>query len=416
MKDSGYLSSFLVTIWLWLRGFLRPKRILPTSPERILILGYAAIGDLIFFLPVIEALRRRYPRAKITFIANKYATTEEILPATGVIDEIWLSDCEGEEAELEKTQINRRIHEAGFDLVLLSLPSPAHYFQWGLRDIPIRAGHCRILEAPHESWSGLCYLWLRLRRGLIMGEWARRVFLNRIAWVPCEPEHVLKTNMRLLEALGLGQPAGLPKPALSILKRHREAAQEKLGSHQGKRRIGVHLGAPNNQYGKMWDPGCFAELCKCLSEKVAAQFVLIGGGGEEQSAKVALAAFPGMISLVGRCSLLETFAVIETCDLLLANDTGLAKAAIVLGVPTATWWGPSDPREYGVAWESEKHLDIRTRIWCSPCSRMGMPKEGPGILNYTNCGHHDCLKKLTVDFALKAILDKYASLLGVQGV
>ena len=292
MKYSGYLSSFLVTSWLWLRGFLRAERILPTSPERILILGYGAIGDLIFFLPVIEVLRCRYPRAQITFIANKYATTEELLPATGLIDEIWLSTCEGKDAELEKARINRRIHEAGFDLVLLSLPSPAHYFQRGLRDIPIRAGHCRFLKASPGVWSWLRCFWLRLRRGLIMGEWARRVLLNRIVWVSYEPEHVLKANMRLLEALGIEEPLWLPKPSLPILDRHREAVQGKIGSHPDQKRIGVHLGVPNNQYGKMWDPERFGELCKCLSEKVAAQFVLIGGAGEEESAKVALVSCP----------------------------------------------------------------------------------------------------------------------------
>ena len=35
----------------------------PRPVEKLLILGYAAIGDLIFFLPVLEALRKLYPAA-----------------------------------------------------------------------------------------------------------------------------------------------------------------------------------------------------------------------------------------------------------------------------------------------------------------------------------------------------------------
>lgn len=383
--------SFFTSLRLWRGEKPPPPGAGPLSVQRILILGYAAIGDLIFLLPVLELLRKHYPEAKITFIANRYPTSEELLPATGLVDDIWFVEWEGPQALWARAAVNRRIREARFDLALLSLSSPAHYFQKGLASVPRRIGHCR-------PWPGF-------RRALITGEVARRALLNGVAWVSPQPEHALKRNLRLLTPLGIAGPASWPKPKLPLTENQRAFAQARLGPKTVEKLIAVHVGAPNNQYGKMWEPARFGELCARLAKRRRARFVLVGGMGEKAAAQQARNAFPEMLSLAGECSLLETFAVIEKCDLFLGNDTGLAKAAMLLGVPTATWWGPSDPAEYGVIWDPEKHLDIRTGIGCSPCSRMGMPNQG--VLNYTFCGHHDCLKKLDVDFALAALLEKY---------
>jgi ADP-heptose:LPS heptosyltransferase len=383
----------------------------PAVPRRILVLGYAAIGDLIFFLPVLEALRREWPQAQIVFLSNYYATTEELLPATGLVDEIWFEDWEKPDAALRRAAINRRIHEGCFDLAVLSLSAPAHHFQWGLRGIPLRVGHCRRFSAfCGPGWRGP---WRAFRKALITGEFSRRAILNRIVWIGSEAEHALRRNLRVLLALGLPQSPWPPRPKLPVGPRERSIALEKLGGKSGRMLIGVHLGVLNNPYGKMWDAERFGELCQRILEEIPAEIILIGGSGEKESAGKALRICPRLRSLVGILSLLESFAVVEACDLFMSNDTGLAKAAMCLGVPTATWWGPSDPVEYGAVWEAEKHLDIRTKIWCSPCSRMGMPKEG--VLNYISCGHHDCLKKLETGFALEALRRKYWPLPGARG-
>lgn len=362
------------------------------NPRRILFIGYAAIGDLIFLLPVLETLRARFPEAKITFLANPYPTTQELIPATGLVDDVWLVDWEGPGGVAQRGAINGRIAAAGFDWAVLSVSAPAHYFAHGLKSIPVRAGHLRpLLEGNFFQ---------RFKRSWITGEFARGRLLNRRAELA--PGHALRRNLQLLAVLDVEPPKEL-RPKLPIADKDRKAAAALLGG-KGRPRVGVHLGAPNNQYGKMWAPEKFARLCASAE----AECVLIGSRGEEDTAAKALAAFPGFKSIVGKTALLESFAAIETCDLFLSNDTGLAKAAMVLGVPTATFYGPSDPAEYGVVWEPEKHLEIRTGISCSPCSRLGMAR--PGVLNYSNCGHHDCLVKLDVPFARAKLAAKFPNL------
>lgn len=381
---------------LWLAGAPRLKE---RPVERVLVLGYAAIGDLLFFLPVLEALRRRWPKARLVWLANDYPTTRELLPATGLCDEVWLHDWEGPASAGGRAAINRRAAEGRFDLAVLTLSSPAHHFAEALRTIPVVAGHLR-RPAARAPW------WGRLKRALVTGEAARRALVNRAAWTGDEPEHALARNLKLLDALGLPRPAEA-RPRVPLADAHRAKARELLPGDGPW--VGVHLGAPGGAYRKMWAPERFGALCRELSERWRARFALIGGAEERESAREACREYSGFVDLVGATGLLETFALIERCALFLSNDTGLAKAAMALGARTATLWGPSDPAEYGAAWEPEKHLDIRTGIACSPCSRMGMPRQG--VLNYLSCGHHDCLMKLETAFARDALISKYGEAL-----
>jgi ADP-heptose:LPS heptosyltransferase len=354
---------------------------------------------MIFFMPALEGLRRRWPQARIIWLSDREELVDELLPAAGLCDEIWFREWEDPPAE-RAAEIRRRVEGFGFDLVVMSLPSPVHDYQGAIRDIPVRVGHCRELGASVQGWMG------RLRRGLVIGEFARRAVLNRPVWIRSAPEHGVARNLRLLTALGVPVFPEL-RPRLPIGEAHRRRAAELL---EGQAPIGVHLGPPKSYNCRHWAPERYAELCAKLAACGAGPFALIGGPQEAESAARASRVFPGFISLVGRLSLLETFAAIERCRLFICSDTGPGKAAMALGVPTVTVWGPSDPLEAGAFWEPEKHLDLRTGIWCSPCVSMGMAKEGPGVLNYSNCGHHDCLQKLDSDRVFSAIRAKYPAL------
>lgn len=349
--------------------------------RRILVLGYAAIGDLIFFLPVLEGLRRRWPKAHITFLANPYPTTRELIPAAGLVDEVRLVDWEADQYPSRRRDVNLRIASECYDWAVLTLSAPAHYFQESLAHIQVRAGHERPLEGALKD---------RLKRGLVTGEYVRRALLNRKAAPPELGEHAVARNLRLLDALGVGHEAA-PRPRLPV------------GSFSAVKGpfVAVHLGAPNNPYGKMWDPRRFGELCKRLGKKT---FVLLGGAEERPSAAAARAACPELVDLTGQLGLLDSFAALKQAELLISNDTGLAKAAMALGTPTATLWGPSDEREYGRIWEPEKHLDVRASPQCGPRTFMGMSRPGAPA---PACGHGNCLEALGVGAVEAAIREKY---------
>jgi len=384
----------------------------PRPVQRILFIGYAAIGDFIFLLPTLAAIRRQYPQARITLLANAYPTTQELAPATGLIDDIWLHDWEGPDAFARQAKINRLIRRARFDLAFLSLSAPAHYFQWGLRGIPLRAGHCRDVSGNLRGLSWPRDAWRWLRWSLITGELARRALLNRTAWIAAGPEHQVRRNIRLLESLDIAAPDAQQRPALPINQAHRDFARRRLAElDPSKSWIGVHLGTPWSAYHKNWDPARFGQLCQRLLESWPCELVCVGSPGDRTVFVAAQKTCPELRWWLGGCALLETYALIERCDLFLNTDSGLAVAAMALGIPTATIFGPADPEEVGPIWKAERHLVVRKGIPCSPCVRLGMAKTGPGVINYLTCGHHDCLRDFSVDAVFTAIQEKYATLL-----
>ena len=386
-----------------------PQRPPPAAPRSILVLGYNAIGDLIFFLPVLEGLRRQWPRARIVFLADGPPLIDEIAPQSGFCDEVWFREWEYPPHD-RAADIRRRIRAASFDWVVLSLASPAHDYQGSLGAVPLRAGHCRPLQPSRQGWAWPRRLWWQLRYGLVVGEFARRAILNRKAWVPADGEHALLRNLRLLDVLAVPRPP-LQRPAFPLTEANRAFAAQALASlDPGKKKVAVHLGPPCNPYFKIWPAERFAAVCRSLAAQMPADIIAVGSEAETASLQRARQAFPGLHSRVGECSFLDSCALIAGCDLFLSNDTGPAKAAMALGVPTVTVFGPTDPGEVGVIWDPQRHLEVRTGIECSPCVRLGMAKAGPGVINYSNCGHHNCLQQLDADAVLAAIRAKYPAL------
>lgn len=392
MGPLDFLAAAAAAAPLRLRRALKAPA--PRPLRRVLILGYGAIGDTIFFLPVLEALRRALPAARLVWVSNPSPVSEVLIPATGLVDDVWPWDFQGEEGLARRDEFAIRAREADFDAAVLTLSAPAHYFAPALADVPVVAAH---------RFPGL-----PLKRRLIVGE-PSRAALGGSAATTLGAEHSVRRNLRLLDALGIAVPEPLARPKLPVGDSARARAAELLGAAAGPL-VGVHLGPPASYNFRGWAPERFAALIAGLAKAWPdARFALIGGAEEAPSAARARAALPaGVVDLVGRSSLLETFALIERCGVFISCDTGLSKASMALGVPTTTLWGPSSPVESGAYWDADRHLDLATGIWCSPCSFSGMPRDGR--LNYLTCGHHDCLAKMSDEWVLSRILARWPGL------
>src|SRR4051812_43670905 len=67
---------FSVPLWLassWRKGAPMPVReiVLPEPPRRIALVKPSALGDIMHSLPVLSALRRRFPDSHITWVVNR---------------------------------------------------------------------------------------------------------------------------------------------------------------------------------------------------------------------------------------------------------------------------------------------------------------------------------------------------------
>ena len=412
LKAASWARSYTALLLRWPLRAAPPEE---AAAKRILVLGYAAVGDCLFLLPALSALRAAFPDAKITFVADRYGVTEELLPTSGLADEVWLYE-HAELAQLGfRRDIFRRIRAARFDAVVVSHATPLRAFAQPILKIPLRVGQCRPLKAPHAGWSWPRYTLWRLKRGIISGEFERRLALNRPVWLEEGKEHAVRRNLRLIEALGgeeAAREALANRPEIPERASDRAFAERVLAPCSGRRIVGLHLGtaeSAQDPYKKIWPAAKWARVCKELLRSQPCSFVVFGGPSEAESLGLFRSVFTEpFIDLVGRASLMETLATIRRCQAFLGCDTGPAKAAMALGVPTFSVWGPSSRIDNGVFWDPELHREVQLDLPCSPCIQMALPSEGSGVINFNSCGHRDCLSRMTPEIVLEA-LDEWLS-------
>src|SRR5438270_6159293 len=91
------------------------------SAQRIILIKPSALGDIIHSLPVLTALRRRYPRAHISFLVNR--TYEPLLQGHPDLDETLpfdrgASHCGWRQAVQAYIHFVKGLRRQGFDLAI----------------------------------------------------------------------------------------------------------------------------------------------------------------------------------------------------------------------------------------------------------------------------------------------------------
>ncbi len=382
------------------RIFLDPKPPeLPINANdigRILIVGYSAIGDAIFLLPMLSSLRKGFPKAHIVFMANDYPTAKELIPSAEITDEIWIEEIP--HTRKESQRLNARIRSGNFNAVIVVPSAPVRFLD-SLLSIPIRIGHCRKIF-PIPNLKNFVF---HLRRRFLGQDFERFLSLNFRIWIDeSSPEHAILRGLKILSPLGISGSSEMTVRLESFAHNFPQGKKYPSG------RIGIHIGSEKSQYNKIWPAKNWAILSRMLYQKYGVNICLLGGPDEKPESLIFADAadFP-YEDLIAKRTLAETFSEIYRCDLFLASDTGLSKAAMAMKIPTVTLYGPTSPRELGIFWQPEKHLEIKLHLPCMPCVMGGIRKEGFGTLNYMNCGDHPCMGRLSPDEIFSTISAHY---------
>lgn len=118
--------------------------------------------------------------------------------------------------------------------------------------------------------------------------------------------------------------------------------------------------------------------------------VLLGGNDVEKEAGSLQALHPRVINLVGKLSLHESAFCIDKSSGVITGDTGLMHMAAALKKPIAMVWGGTSPEigMYPYYGKNNQNLSIHYRVTglnCQPCSKIGK--------NRCPKGHFDCMMK-----------------------
>jgi lipopolysaccharide heptosyltransferase II len=328
--------------------------------RRILVFHLNQIGDLVFTLPALKALREAFPEARITSVL--------------------------------RPRLAGLVAESGFvdDIVRRPDGGPLWAVGLGLRLRGLRPDLAVVLS--QSATMALCarLSGAKQRVGYVDSDLSR--LLNhriQVRGIPC-PEKV----MRLLRGLGLA-PEKTDYVGLIRLSAEDDAAGRRLleecGSAGEGPRVALAPGEAGGRPYKAWTTEGFREVASGLAER-GAQVVVVGGErdralGEESTAHLGGAG----CNLAGRTTPAELAGVVARCDLLIGIDSGPMHVAAAMGTPVVALFGPTDPYRTGPQGEGHEVIFHRQECW-RPCVHPVTPK----------CGERRCMSAITVEEVLGA--------------
>lgn len=379
-----------------------PAAPLPRPPRRILVIKLADLGDALLTTPLVRALRDAWPDARLDVLTTPQAAVAYRHAAA--VDGIETIDVHGRHdrptagARIARWTAAVRqlvaLRRRGYDVVVLCHPLVTR------RGALKHAGVCLAVGAP-------------VRAGLAAAGQRRAWFLTHRAADPgYDGAHVIEA----MGAIGaaIGAPATAPRLAFAPGADAEAEADRRLAGLDGParapgrggplagRRIALHPGAGPYSAARRWPPASFADLARRLRAAGAA-LVLVGTAGDDGAA-VRAAGGPIDLDLTGATDVPTLAAVLARCDLVVANDGGVAHLAAAVGTPVTAIFGPSNDRAWG-PWPPARpaapspHRVVALDLPCRPCLYVGHRLGQPA-----GCRTRDCLRWLPVERVWSAVL------------
>lgn len=145
---------------------------------------------------------------------------------------------------------------------------------------------------------------------------------------------------------------------------------------------------------KEWGIGKYLEVAKKLSSQYEVEFITERGSLAEEIKEEIKEKF----KLIETESIEDLIEEIKNCGAFIGNDSGPIYIANMLGKPTLTIYGPTNPnysKPFG-----EHHVEIHKEVSCSPIHTQYCFTDAG-----RKCPDYICMRNLTVDEVYKKILD-----------
>ncbi len=369
--------------------------------QNILIVKLSSLGDVIHTLPAAQALRRKFPQARLVWAVE--AAHAGMLRGTSVVDELieWKRGT-----WREFGSFIRRLRAQSWDLAI--------DFQ-GLQ----RSGFVTRLSGA------------RRRLGFAPGREFSHLYYNEHVPAPTETLHAVERSLRLIEPLG-ATFEGLPlRRGYLNQQRDRERDANSCGSAPAADTMfPLPIGANDRTAVDAWlaknqivaghdslvvlNPHCRkdaniwpAERYAGLATKLIAEgrkVVLTGGPIARElcdaiatQADEAATSGNRVLRSDGQLSLLGSAELIRRADLFVTGDTGPMHIASAVGTPIVALFGPADPLKTGPY--AADAVVLTKRLPCGPCFAHKCP-----------LGHAvpPCMTDITVDEVHRAVVARLA--------
>jgi lipopolysaccharide heptosyltransferase I len=338
----------------------RPVDLQNVQPRRVCLIKPSALGDIVNALPVLTALRQRWPDAWIAWVVK--STYRGLLDGHPALDEVIA--YERTRARLSPAGVARvtgflnRLRRGEFDLAI------------DLQGL-LRSGIMALATgAP-------------VRVGLADArEGASRFYTHPV--VPPGPRseaHAVDRLLRVAEAFG----ADIARPHWVVPPQADDRAWARTVLRDVPRpRLVLHLGARWET--KRWPPAHFAEVARRAAVERGAGIVAIGAPEDAplvEALRRRLDPIP-FLDLCGRTTLPQVAELAAESDVVLSNDSGPLHLAQAAGARVVGLYTCTSPRLNGPYGSDGHAVAVSSRVACAG--------------SYLKvCPHLDCMRELTPD-------------------
>lgn len=318
-------------------------------PRNILVIRRDNIGDLICTTPLLSALRRHFPSARIAVLVNSY--NAPVLSANPDADEVLVYRKAKHRAAGESRfavwlgtlGLLRRLRRARYDVAIIATPA---------RSAP---------ALRFARWSGAAR---RIGYGSAADGLSDALALDMAA-----AGHETEAVMRLLQPLGIDEAPGplklFPLPSL------RDALRRTVPPGTGPV-VGLHISA--RKPSQRWPAERFSVLARSLAQQSAARMLLFWApgaaddprhpGDDAKAAEIMRLAGGLPLAACSTHHLEELIAGLSLCDRVICADGGAMHIAAGLGKPIVCLFGNSGAQHWhpwGVPHEllQAASLDVR---------------------------------------------------------
>lgn len=302
--------------------------------NRILIIKWGALGDIVMSTSAICAVRENFPNAKITILSNQLM--KQILPEGFLNDELIVIKTKGnrvDEPIFNQLNLIRQLRKRKFDLAInlrwTSERGAVLAFLSGAKN--------RVSSGPKNVMS---------------------LYTVKVDH-PSGRYHEIHRNLDIVKAIGVKVRDEIP--SVYISENDKKFADDFFtkNSLDKNKTLCVHPGA--SRAIRAWLPDRFKEIIKNSINLLGVKVIVTWGEGEEELAKyVAAELGPNVFVSEKTKSIGELAAIIKNSTMFFSNCTGPMNVAVAVRTPVVALLGSSDPTDWGAY--GEKNVNIKSPL------------------------------------------------------
>jgi heptosyltransferase III len=201
--------------------------------------------------------------------------------------------------------------------------------------------------------------------------------------------HAAEDNLVLLNALNI--PIISKRIIYQTTKAEKTFAENYLNENfpQSKELL-VGIIPSGGWESKRCDPIKWIEICNEIQKKYQSHFLILWGPGDEKDAKSISEGLNRTPLMTPKSSFGELSALIEKCDLIIANDSGPMHVSAAFEKPTLGIFGPTDPLAHRPYSENSSYV-IHSELHCIKCTKLICPYK------------HECMLELSIEKVMSEV-------------